>query len=131
MAAVLEQVFRMRRLEVIDTDLAARDVCGDRKDGHIVAVGIVQAVDQVKVSWTTASGANSELPSEVGFGASGERGTFFVPNVYPLYGFQSTQGIGEPVQRIAHNTVYSFNTGLDERIRHVVGCGPTHHSVLA
>src|SRR5271170_4857663 len=100
-AAFLEEAFRMGRLEVVDADLAARNMRSDRKNGHVAAVRVEQSVDQVEVAWAAAAGADRELAREVCLGAGGEGGAFFMAHVNPLDGFQSPERVGEPVQRIA------------------------------
>jgi hypothetical protein len=47
-AAVLEQAFRMGRLEVVDADLAARNMGRDREHSDAAAVAIEQPVDEMK-----------------------------------------------------------------------------------
>jgi hypothetical protein len=51
----------MRRLEIIDADLRARDMGGDRQHRHAAAVAIEQAVDQMQIARAAAAGADREL----------------------------------------------------------------------
>jgi len=114
----------MRCLEVIDADLAARDVRSDRQHGHVVALRVKQAVDEMEVARTAAARADRELAREVGLGAGCEGGTLFVANVNPLDGVQRPQGIGEAVQRVATDAINALDARLGEGLRHEVRCGP-------
>jgi hypothetical protein len=68
-AALFEQAFRMRGLEVLDPDFGARNVGGDCWRRHAAAVCVTQAVDQMQVARTAATGADGQLPREMVFGA--------------------------------------------------------------
>ena len=122
MAALLEQMLGMRCLEVIDADLAARYVRRNREHGHVVAMNVEQAVDEVKVAGTAAAGADRELSREVGLGAGREGGVLFMAKVNPLDGFHTAQRIGEAVQRISYDAVDALDARLGEGLRHVLCC---------
>src|SRR5215468_10102742 len=49
MAALPEQVFRVRFLEIVAADFKAWNLSGDRKDGYTAAMTVVEAVDQMKI----------------------------------------------------------------------------------
>jgi hypothetical protein len=53
-AALPKQVLRVGFLEVAPTDLLPRDVGGDGEHRHPTALGIEQAIDEVKVPRTAA-----------------------------------------------------------------------------
>ena len=71
-------------LEIIDTDFAAGDVGGDCQDRHAIALAVEQAVDQVKVAWTAASGAHSKAPGEMSFSPRRKSRGLFMTHVNPV-----------------------------------------------
>jgi hypothetical protein len=81
-AAFLEQDFGVRRLEVLDADLRAGNVHSDRQHGHLAAVAVEQAVDQVQLARPAAACARGELPRELGLRAGGKRRAFLVAHVH-------------------------------------------------
>ena len=46
------------------------------------------------------------------FGPGGKGGTFLVANMKPVDGLQAPQGVGEAVERVAHDTIDSFHAAL-------------------
>src|ERR1700721_4752248 len=69
-AALLEQKFRMRLLEIVGTDLGAWNMCRDRENRHGTAMAIEQPVDEMKVAGTATPGASAE---SAGAGAAAPR----------------------------------------------------------
>ena len=116
----------MRGLEVVDADFGARDVRGDRQHGHAVAVRVEQAIDQMEIARTATAGADGELPGEVGFGAGGKGGAFFVANVDPLIVFRRLRASVNPFSEISNDAIDALHAGLGEGFGHVVCCGPAH-----
>ena len=49
---------RMRFLKIIAANLMARDMRCDSQDRNATAVTIIEAVDQVQITWTTTSGTD-------------------------------------------------------------------------
>jgi hypothetical protein len=83
-AAIPEQAFRMGRLKVVDPDLGAGDVGGDRQNRHAIALTVKQTIDQMQIAWTAAAGANGEVPRQVRFGSRRECRSLFMPHVDPV-----------------------------------------------
>ncbi len=54
-AAFLEQLFRMGHLEIVHPHLALGDVGGDRQHAGPAPVGIIKAIDQVKIAGAAAA----------------------------------------------------------------------------
>src|SRR5258705_955251 len=104
-AAIPEQVFRMRRLEIIDADFAAGDVGSDCQNRHAIALAVEQAVDQVKVSWAAAPGAHSEVSGKMSFGARGKSRGLFVPHVNPVDRLSPPQRVCNAVERGSDDSV--------------------------
>ena len=84
MAALREQMFRMRLLEITAADFRARNLRGDRKHRHTAAMTIVKPIDEMEIARPTASRAHSELSGQLRFRAGSERRRFFVSNRHPL-----------------------------------------------
>ena len=61
MAALLEEALRVRFLKVAGADFAAWDVGCECKYGRLGAMTVVEAVDEVKVTWSTTAGADGEI----------------------------------------------------------------------
>jgi hypothetical protein len=71
----------MGRLEIIDADLGAGNVGGNREDRDAAALRIEQAIDQMQVARAATACANSQLPGEMCFSGGRKCGTFLVPHV--------------------------------------------------
>jgi hypothetical protein len=84
MATIPEQVFRVCCLEIGNTDFAAGDVGGDCQNRHAVALTVEQAVDQMKVAWTTATGAHSKASGEMSFSPGCKSCGLFMTHVNPV-----------------------------------------------
>ena len=83
-AALLEQVFRMRLLEISGADFGRRDLRRNGKHRHARAVAIEQAVDEVQVAGPAAAGADRELARQMRFGTGRESGDLLVPDMDPF-----------------------------------------------
>src|SRR5262245_20970310 len=125
-AAFREQALGMGGLEVVDADLPARNMRGDRQHRHTAAMTIVKPVDEVQVARTAATGADRKLAGEMRLGAGGEGRGFLVAHMNPVDAFDAAQRVGEPVERIAYDAVDTPDTGLLQRFRHEVGSGSRH-----
>src|SRR5207245_9332979 len=64
-AALREEMFRMRLLEISAPDLVARNLRRDGQDGDAAAVTVVEPVDQMEVAWTAAPGADRQASGEM------------------------------------------------------------------
>jgi len=123
--AFLEQDFRVGGLEVVDADLAAGDVRGDRQHRRAAAMAVEQAIDQVQVARTAAAGAYRQLATQLRLRASGEGGGFLMAHVYPSDAVAFAQRVGEAVQRISDDTVDALHASdlqdLGQILRGVAG----------
>src|SRR5262245_22332966 len=95
----------MGGLEVVDADLPARNMCGDRQHRHAAAMAVVEPVDEVQVARTAAARADGELAGEMRLGAGGEGRGLLVTHMNPVDALDATQRVGEPVERIAYDAV--------------------------
>src|SRR4029077_6850110 len=82
-AALAEQLFGMRLLEVTGADLGAGDVSGDRPHRGHAPVGVVQPVDQVQVAGAATARTDRQLTGELGLRAGREGRRLLVADVYP------------------------------------------------
>jgi hypothetical protein len=109
-AALPEEFLWVRLLEVPAADLAARNLGGDRQDGYPAAVGVEQPVEQVRVPGTAARGADRQLAGDGRIRRCGEGRSLLVSHVQPLDVAVAAQRIGEPVQRVAGQSVDAADT---------------------
>src|SRR5262245_59621908 len=86
----------------------------------------------MQISRAAAPGANCQFAREMGFRAGCERRRLFVPDMNPANLFTTTNGIGDPVQGVATNTVNSLNSCLQQDIYQNVSHSLCHvNSLLA
>ncbi len=111
-AALAEQLLRMRFLEVAEPDLRGRDVRRDREHRHMVALAVEQAVDQVQVAGAAAARADRELARHRGFGAGREGGGFLVARMRPADLAEPAQAVGQPVQAVARDAPDSLDAAV-------------------
>src|SRR5690349_18685900 len=105
MAALPEDQFRMRFLEITSADLTAGNMCCDSQHRGHAAVGIIKAVDQVKVTGATAACAYGQFPGELCFCTGGKSSGLFVPVMDPFYFSTLADLFRNSVQRVAYNAV--------------------------
>src|SRR6266542_5433443 len=84
MAAPRKEMLGMCLLEVPASDLDGWNLRGDCHNWNAAALALVEAVDQMQVPRTAASGADCQSPGQVRFCAGGKRGRLFVSYVNPL-----------------------------------------------
>ncbi len=130
-AALLEQDLGVRRLEVVDADLRAGDVRGDRQHGDAVALAIEQPVDQVQVARAATAGADGESAGDVRLGAGSEGRALLVSHVDPFdVAVHAAQRVRETVERIADNAIDALDARLAQGFGHVGGRGSRHDGNL-
>ena len=56
-AALREEMFRVRLLKIAAADFIAGNLRGDGEDGNTAAVTVVESIDQMQVAGTATSGA--------------------------------------------------------------------------
>ena len=104
-AAFLEQLFRMGHLEIVHPHLALGDVGGDRQHAGPAPVGIIKAIDQVKIAGAAAAAAHGQVTGQLGFRTGGKGAHLLMPHVDPFDGFFSAEGVRNGVQTVSHNAV--------------------------
>ena len=94
MAAILEQMLRMRLLKVAASDLMARNLRRNRKHWYATPMAIEEAVDEVKIARPATAGTYRNVPRKVSFRAGGECGGLFMPHMQPLDLFALPDDLG-------------------------------------
>jgi hypothetical protein len=115
-AAILEEMLGIGLLEVAAADFLAGYLGGDGQHRDAAAMAVVEAVDQVQVARTAASGAHRDFPGELAFRPRREGRRLLVAHVHPLDLFVLANRIRYAVQRVAGQTIDTFHAGLDQRI---------------
>jgi hypothetical protein len=116
----------MGRLKIVDPDLAARDMGGNRQDRHAAALAIEQAIDQMEIAGTTAARAHGKVPSEMSFGSRSESGSFLMAHVDPIDRFSSPERVRNTVEGVANHTVDALHARLLESFDQIFGCCFAH-----
>ena len=98
MAALREEMFRMRFLKIAAANFLTWNLRGDGDNRDTAAVTIVKSVDQMQIAGAATSRADGEATGEVSFRTRSERGRFFMPHMNPLDLLLSAEGIGDAVE---------------------------------
>src|SRR5258707_15423736 len=84
MTALRKEMFRMRLLEIITADFAARNLRRNRKHRNTAAMRVVKPVDEMQIAGPTAAGAHREASGQMRFRTCSERSGLLMPDWYPL-----------------------------------------------
>src|SRR5690348_10792597 len=98
MAALAEPRIRGCLLEIASADLCTGNLCRDRQHRHAGTMAIEQAVYQMQVARSAASGAYGEIAGEMRLGSRGERRCLFMPRMDPGDVTALAQCLGHAVQ---------------------------------
>ena len=121
--ALGEQLLGMRLLEEPGPDLAARDVGGKRQHRRAAAVGVIQALDEMRVARAGAPGAHREPPGELRLRPGRKRGRLLVVDMDPLDAVGATHHVHDRVEAVAHEPVDPFHAGLLDDLDELLGHG--------
>jgi hypothetical protein len=116
-AAFLEELFRMRLLEIAGADLARWDLRGDGENGHAGAMTVEQAIDEMQITGSATARADRKITSEVGVRARREGRDFLMPDMDPFDLALATDHIGQAVEAVPDDAVNPFDSGCYERFR--------------
>ena len=97
MAALCKEVLRMRLLTVPTPDLGTRNLGGDRQHGNTAAMTIVEPINQMQVTRSTAAGTHGQPAGQMCLGAGGKGRALFVPDTYPADVVSLANRIGNSV----------------------------------
>src|SRR5262244_4465629 len=122
MAALLEQLLRVRLLEIARADFRRRDLGGDCEHRQARAVAVEETVDEMQVAGPAAAGADRKLTGEMGFARGGKRCDLLVPDMNPFDLALMAQRVGQPVETVADDAVNALDSrrqkNLGELIRY-------------
>src|ERR1700761_1932194 len=93
------------------------------KHRHSRALAVEQAVDEMQVAGSAASGADREGVGQMGFGPGGKSGDFFVTDVKPLDLALLADGVGKAVQAVADDAIDALYAGCGEGFGKLFGNG--------
>jgi hypothetical protein len=96
-------------LEIAGADFGRRNLRGDGEHGHARPVTVEQAVDQMQVARAAAPRAYGEFTRQMRLGGRRESGNLLVPDMHPLDLALSANCVGQAVQAVADNAVYSLD----------------------
>ena len=116
-------------LNRFEAQVLAHDLACDQDDWGTVAIGFIEAVDEVETAGATRACAGGEAAGELSFGARRERSGLLVTHMDPL-DCAAVDSMSDLVQRIAHNPVAPLHTGslqrFDQYVRYAFAhCGPS------
>src|SRR5262249_26853649 len=128
MAALPEQLLRVRLLEIAGADFRRRDLGGDGQHRHARAVAVEQAVDEMEIARPAAAGADRELTREMGLGTGCKGCAFLVPDMNPFDLALTAQRVGQPVETVTDDPVNAFNSRGGENLGELIRDPLCHRS---
>src|SRR5215510_10652140 len=127
MAALLEQVLRVRLLEIARGDFRRRDLCRDGQHWQARPVAVEQAVDEMQIAWSAAAGADGKLTREMRLAGSGKRRDLLVPHMNPSDLALMAQRVGEPVETVADDSINALHSRCGENLNKLIRDPLCHH----
>src|SRR5699024_1671373 len=110
-AAIVKEFLGIRFLEIFNTQFIGKNGRGDGDNRRPFAVGVVQTVDQMYVSGTTAARAASNTRHlRICFGGVCAR--FFMAHVDPLYASVTADGVIDGIEAVTCYSINSFHPGF-------------------
>ena len=119
--ALVEKKLGVGLLEKAGSNLFARDMRGNRENRDGVAVGVVKALNEVRVAGAARAGAHAELARDAGLGACRESRGLLVAHVDPFDALGRAHGIHDGVEGVANNAVNALDAHSNELIDGVLG----------
>jgi hypothetical protein len=101
----------MRLLKVAASYLITRNLRCNREYRNAIAMTIEEAVDEVKIAWTTTASAHSDPSREMGLRSGSKRRYLFMPHMQPFDLLILPDDVGQSVQGIADNAVNTLHAG--------------------
>src|SRR5512132_3018846 len=98
----------------------------DAEHGPTRAVAVEHAIDEVQAARPAAPRARREIARQMRLGTGRERGDLLVPDVNPRDLPLPADGVGQPVQAVADDSVDPLDTRSGEGFRELVSQGPSH-----
>ena len=113
-AAALEHVIKIDLLDGLESQVLPHDLGCDQDDRRAVAVGFIEAVDEMETAGAAGSRAGRETPSERRLGGRRESAGLFMPHMDPI-DLAAVDGVGDPVHRVANDAVARLHAGCLQR----------------
>src|ERR1700681_537886 len=110
-------------LKISGTEFGRRDLRRSGKQGHARPLTIEQPVDEVQIARSTASGADRKLSCQVRLGTGRKGRDLLMPHMNPLDLSLAADRIGQPIQAVADNSIYSLHAGYSEGFCKLVSDG--------
>src|SRR5262249_29328782 len=126
MAALSEQLLRVRLLEIAGADFPRWNLGGDGQHRHARAVAVEQPVDEREIARPAAAGADRELTREMGLGTGRKGCDFLVPDMNPFDLALTAQRVGQPVETVTDDAVNAFDSRGGENLGELI-CDPLCH----
>ena len=109
-AAALVHVLEIDLLDRFESDILPYDLGCDQDDRGAVAIGLVEAIDEVEAARAAAACAGRQAAGELRFGLRREGAGFLMPHMDP-FDFATIDGMGDLVQRVADDPVAVLHAG--------------------
>jgi len=93
---VAEQEIRFCRLDEVGAVHLARHVPGERKNGRVIAAGLIEARDEMSAAGPRRAGADRKPAGKLGLAGSGERRSFLMADADP-FNVAAADRIGERI----------------------------------
>jgi hypothetical protein len=107
-------------LEISGAEFGRRDLRGNGKHRQARPLTIEQAIDEVQIARSTATGADRKLSRHVRFAAGGESCDLLVPHMHPFYLSLAADRIGQAVQAVADDAIYPLDASCGESFRKLI-----------
>src|SRR5258708_1012032 len=100
MAAIFEQMLRMRLLKVAASNLVTRNLRRNSKYRHTIPMTIEETIDKVKIARAATARAHSDRTCKVSLRTGSKSSHLLMPYMYPLDLFTFPDYVGQAIQRI-------------------------------
>jgi hypothetical protein len=112
-------------LNRLEAQVLPHDLRRDQDDRGAVAIGFIEAIDEVETAGAAGAGARRETTGEQRFGPCGEGAGLFVPHMDPI-DLAAIDGVGDPVQRVSDDAVTVLHAGCLQCFDQYIGYSFAH-----
>jgi hypothetical protein len=113
-AAALEHVVVLDLLDRLESQVPPHDLGCDQDDRRAVAIGFIEAVDEVETAGAAASCAGCKAAGEQRFGRCRKGARLFMPHMDPI-DLAAVDGVRDLVHRVADDPVARLHAGFLQR----------------
>ncbi len=124
-AAALEDLGEIDFLDRLEADVAAHDLGGDEHHRRAVAIGFVEAVDEMEAAGTAAACAGDEALQQHAFAGGGKGARFLMAHVDEVDAALLDR-MSDAVHRVADNAVAVLDPRFLERFDQDIGDSLAH-----